>query len=98
MKPKKSKIYKGGTLNEVTVTPYTKNKYDFEQRMNNKATGGLKPVYPIADALIGRALFKAAKPTGALIKKSLGRAKKGKTQKALQAVMAARDIKEYTGK
>ncbi len=40
-----------GMLDEVTITPYTQNHIAFEYMMNNKATGGLQPVYPIFDIM-----------------------------------------------
>ena len=40
-----------GFLDEVTVTPYTQNQIASEYMMNNKATGGLEPVYPVFDLM-----------------------------------------------
>ena len=40
-----------GMLDEVVVTPYTSSEYAFGETMGNKATGGLKPVYPIFDVM-----------------------------------------------
>ena len=94
---KKDPIYKDkDSLDEVVVTPYTKNMYAFKERMDNKSTGSIKPSYPIFDALTGRALLKSVSPKFPLMKKSLGRAKKSKVYRALQAALAAKDVKEYT--
>ena len=43
----------GGVLDEVTVTPYTSSKIALEEKLSNKATGALKPVYPIFEILTG---------------------------------------------
>lgn len=40
-----------GMLDEVTITPYTSWQIAFQERWDNKATGGLDPVYPIFEAL-----------------------------------------------
>jgi len=40
-----------GMLDEVTVTPYTQSHILSDYMMNNKATGGLQPVYPIFDIM-----------------------------------------------
>lgn len=94
---KKDPIYRDkDSLDEVVVTPYTKSMYAFQERMDNKATGGIKPSYPIFDALIGRALLKSVTPKVPFIKNSLGRSKKSKAYRAIQAALAARDVKEYT--
>jgi len=85
-------------LDEVVVTPYTKNKYALEERLSNKSTGGLKPSYPIFDALLGRGLLKSAIDKGVfpLAKKISGKAKKTAKYRALQSMLAARDVNEYT--
>lgn len=49
----------GGMLDEATVTPYTSSKIAFQERMDNKATGGLKPVYPIFEILTGLGVTRA---------------------------------------
>lgn len=48
-----------GVLDEVVITPYTKSEYEFQERMDNKATGGLEPVYPIFDILTGLGVTRA---------------------------------------
>jgi len=48
-----------GVLDEVTVTPYTRDEITFQEKLDNPATGGLKPVYPIFDALTGLGLTRA---------------------------------------
>jgi len=48
-----------GMLDEVTVTPYTSSGYAWEEKMRNKATGGLTPVYPVFDALTGFGVTRA---------------------------------------
>jgi len=83
-------------LDEVVVTPYTKNKYALEERLSNKSTGGLKPSYPIFDALLGRALLKNAKGVMPLVKKISGKAKKTAKYRGTQAALAAKDVNEYT--
>ena len=40
-----------GFLDEVTVTPYTQGHHLSQYMINNKATGGLEPVYPVFDIL-----------------------------------------------
>lgn len=40
-----------GMLDEVVVTPYTSSEYAFGETMGNKATGGLKPVYPVFEVM-----------------------------------------------
>jgi len=40
-----------GMLDEVTITPYTQSEIAFQELMNNKATGGLEPVYPVFEVL-----------------------------------------------
>ena len=40
-----------GVLDEVTVTPYTRDEIALQEWLANKATGGLKPVYPIFDVM-----------------------------------------------
>jgi len=40
-----------GVLDEVTITPYTRDEIALQEWLANKATGGLKPVYPIFDVM-----------------------------------------------
>ena len=40
-----------GMLDEAIVTPYTQSEMAFQERMNNKATGRLQPVYPVFDMM-----------------------------------------------
>ena len=40
-----------GMLDEVTITPYTSSEIALQEMIDNKATGGLKPVYPVFEAL-----------------------------------------------
>jgi len=49
----------GGMLDEATVTPYTSSEYALQERMGNKATGGIEPVYPVFDALTGLGVTRA---------------------------------------
>jgi len=49
-----------GVLDETVVTPYTKGQYELEERLSNKATGGIEPVYPIFDILTGFGLTSAS--------------------------------------
>jgi hypothetical protein len=102
---KKDPVVKGGTLNEVTVTPYTKNKYDFEDRMNNKATGKVDPSYPIFDYLLGMGLGGAAKKMAKKkVKKAIAGFGKDKVRKApiknrlksagIRSSLLAKDVSE----
>ena len=49
----------GGMLDEVTITPYTQSELALQERMGNKATGGIEPVYPVFDALTGLGVTRA---------------------------------------
>jgi hypothetical protein len=49
----------GGMLDEVNIDPYTRNMSTLEEVLGNKATGGLKPVYPIFDLLTGAGVTRA---------------------------------------
>ena len=40
-----------GFLDEVTVTPYTQSELAFQERMANKATGAIEPVYPLFEIM-----------------------------------------------
>jgi|21_taG_2_1085346.scaffolds.fasta_scaffold30384_3 hypothetical protein len=80
---KKDPIVSGGILDEVTITPYTKNKYAFEDRMNKKATGKAESVYPIADILMGVGLGSVAKKMAKKkVKKAIAGFGKDKVRKA----------------
>jgi len=58
----------GGMLDEVTITPYTQSELALQERMGNKATGGIEPVYPVFDALTGLGVTRAgAKKLGSSI-------------------------------
>lgn len=102
-KKPKGKIYKGQALNEVTVTPYTKNKYELEERLSNKAKGNVEPSYPVFDGLLGRSLMKPLKKGAkSIVKKAFGKATKKKASpkkvikyRAGQAGLTAKDINEY---
>ena len=102
-KKHKSPAY-GGTLKEVTVTPYTKDKYAFEDRMSNKAKGNIDPSYPIFDALLGKAFLKPLKKGAkSVVKKAFGKKTTKKASKAkvlkyrgVQSGLAAKDVNEYT--
>ena len=105
---KKEPIYiDRDSLDEVVVTPYTKNMYALEDRLKNKATGALKPSYPIFDALAGRGVIKALKKGASnTVKKAIkgfGKTKVKKAPKkkvlkyrATQLGLGAKDVKEYT--
>ena len=40
-----------GFLDEVTVTPYTQSELAFQERMADKATGAIEPVYPLFEIM-----------------------------------------------
>jgi hypothetical protein len=110
MKPvkKKEPVYVSrDSLDEVVVTPYTKNMYVLEDRLKNKATGGLKPSYPIFDFLAGRGVIKPLKKGASnIVKKAIkgfGKTKVKKAPKkkvlkyrAAQLGLEFKDVNEYT--
>jgi hypothetical protein len=48
-----------GVLDEVTVTPYTRDEINLKEKLANKDTGGLEPVYPIFEILTGLGVTRA---------------------------------------